>query len=65
VHVEALALHYDHDAFVRAFTQDWPPESAAQLSYRNRIERGPPYRLSQAWRRATFGASYVAHGSSR
>ena len=65
VHVEALALHYDHDAFVRAFTQDWPLASAAQLSYGNRIERGPPYRLSQAWRRATLGASYVAHGSSR
>jgi hypothetical protein len=65
VHVEALALHYDHDAFVRAFTQDWPPASAAQLSYGNRIERGPPYRLSQAWRRAAFGASYVSHDASR
>ncbi|WP_369958498.1 hypothetical protein [Pseudomonas benzenivorans] len=35
--IEALALHYDHDAFVAEFDRQWPAGSPAALSYRARV----------------------------
>ncbi|WP_439860225.1 hypothetical protein [Pseudomonas sp. MBLB4136] len=35
--IEALALHYDHDAFVAEFDRQWPAGSPAALSYRARL----------------------------
>lgn len=37
VFIEALALNYDHDAFLADFDRQWPAGSPAALSYRSRI----------------------------
>ncbi|HSD61946.1 MAG TPA: hypothetical protein VLC55_13925 [Burkholderiales bacterium] len=50
VRIEALPLHYDHTAWVRAFLRDWPPGSDAHVSYFRRLEDGPVYRPEQAAR---------------
>jgi hypothetical protein len=52
VHIDALALPYDHGAFVDRFLARWPEGSAAHASYFRRIDCGPDYRLDSAWRRA-------------
>lgn len=38
--VEAIALSYDHHAFLAEFDRQWPAGSAAAVSYRDRILRG-------------------------
>ena len=38
--VEALSLNYDHDAFLAEFDRQWPADSPAARSYRDRILRG-------------------------
>jgi len=48
VHIDALALDYDHDAFRARFLKRWPPGSAAHESYDRRIADGPDYSLAQA-----------------
>ncbi len=48
VAIEALPLHYDAPAFLRAFDRQWPAGSPAALSYRERISRGPAYAIAQA-----------------
>jgi hypothetical protein len=52
VHIDALALPYDHAAFVDRFLARWPEGSAAHASYFRRIDCGPDYRLDSAWRHA-------------
>jgi len=48
IHVDALALAYDHDAFVGHFRACWPQGSPAHASYYGRIVNGPDYALTQA-----------------
>ncbi len=40
VHVDAMAVHYDHDAWCRRFCSVWPPNSLADRSYGDRIRYG-------------------------
>ena len=49
VHVDALAIHYDHTAWQQAFLANWPSGSPAWLSYYERIANGPDYTPSQAF----------------
>ena len=37
LYIEALALHYDHHAFLAEFDRQWPAGSPAASSYRSRI----------------------------
>jgi hypothetical protein len=48
VRIDALALHYDHRAFVARFLARWPERSPAHVSYYNRIVAGPDYAMAQA-----------------
>lgn len=48
VHVDALALRYDVAAWQTRFLAQWPPGSAAHLSYFDRLCNGPDYALSDA-----------------
>jgi hypothetical protein len=48
VHVDAIAVDYDHAAFVRRFLARWPEGSAAHASYVRRIASGPAYSVTQA-----------------
>ena len=48
VHIDALALPYDHAAFVARFLRRWPPGSSAHASYHARIVGGPDYSIEQA-----------------
>ena len=48
VHVDALAIRYDHAAWQRQFLANWPEGSPAWLSYFARIADGPDYRLQAA-----------------
>jgi hypothetical protein len=50
LHVEAVALHYDHAAWERRFLEQWPQGSDAYRSYFERIVGGPRYTLDQARR---------------
>jgi hypothetical protein len=59
LHVEALAVHYDHVRWLECLLESWPPGSPAHASYIERIVEGPAYdRLV-----ATRGA--VRHGPLR
>lgn len=46
--IDALAVHYDDDAFLERFLARWPQGSAAYLSYFSRITEGPDYSVAQA-----------------
>ena len=46
--IDALAVHYNEDAFLEAFLARWPQGSAAYLSYFSRIVEGPDYSVAQA-----------------
>ena len=48
IHVDALAVHYDHEQWWRTFETLWPPRSAAHLSYGTRIRDGGVIELAQA-----------------
>lgn len=48
--IDALALRYDHDAWLKEFARWWPLGSAAHLSYHRRIVAGPDYLPAQAMR---------------
>jgi predicted phosphodiesterase len=50
VYIDALALHYDHAAWLRRFEQQWPPGSDAHASYYRRIVAGPDYSRESALR---------------
>jgi hypothetical protein len=48
VHINAIALPYDHDAFLGRFQKRWPRGTPAHASYHARIMNGPDYRIAQA-----------------
>lgn len=48
VHIDALALDYDHAAFVGRFLKRWPQGAPAHQSYYRRITAGPDYNIDQA-----------------
>lgn len=48
VYVEALPLKYDNQAFIKWFDSLWPKDSAASISYRNRIVSGPNENIDTA-----------------
>ena len=48
--VEAVPVHYDHEAWLARFDRVWPAGSPASLSYRKRIASGPGYDIEQAVR---------------
>ncbi|MDX1432697.1 MAG: hypothetical protein R3286_09635 [Gammaproteobacteria bacterium] len=50
VHVDALAVRYDHDAWCAAFVALWPPGSPGYVSYYDRLVNGPDFTLAQAVR---------------
>jgi len=50
IHVDALAVAYDHAQWQSEFSANWPGGSAAHLSYHQRIAGGPGYGINQAMR---------------
>jgi hypothetical protein len=52
IHVDALAVRYDHAGWVERFDARWPEGSPASASYRRRILEGPAYEPQQAMRGA-------------
>lgn len=52
LHVDALAVHYDHVAWLKTFEANWPAGSVASLSYRARILNGPRYGINRAMGKA-------------
>jgi hypothetical protein len=48
VHIDAIAVEYDHDAFLDRFLTRWPQGSPAHASYYRRIVDGPDYTIGQA-----------------
>jgi hypothetical protein len=48
VHIDALAVCYDQDAFLARFLARWPEGSPAHASYYRRIVCGPEYAIAQA-----------------
>ena len=49
VHVDALAVRYDTEAWQEIFLANWPPGSPAWLSYFKRTADGPAFRPQQAF----------------
>jgi hypothetical protein len=50
VRIEAVPVRYEHEAWLEDFDRLWPTESAAALSYRERIVSGPRYLIDDAMR---------------
>ena len=48
VHIDAMAVHYDRQAFLARFLARWPQGSPAHASYYRRIVDGPDYAVAQA-----------------
>ena len=48
IHIDALPLAYDQNAFLDLFLARWPVSSAAHASYFQRIVSGPAYEVGQA-----------------
>ncbi len=48
VYIDAIAIEYDHFAFIERFLKRWPAGSPAYESYYSQIVDGPDYRLSLA-----------------
>ena len=48
VHIDAIALPYDSDAFLDRFLARWPAGSAAHASYFERLTAGPDHSIEQA-----------------
>jgi len=48
VHINAIAVGYDHDAFLDCFLKRWPEGSPAHASYYRRIVDGPDYTIGRA-----------------
>jgi len=58
LHVHAVPVRYDHDAWERAFLQSWPPGTPAHAVYFDRIVAGPAYEADQAARgRVVLGSA--------
>jgi len=60
VHVEAIPVRYDHEAWLAEFDRTWPAGSPASLSYRKRIVSGPAYGIEQALRPGAGALSRAA-----
>lgn len=50
LHIDALAIDYDPQAWQAQFLRDWPAGSPAHQSYYQRISTGPDYQPQQAVR---------------
>ncbi len=50
VHVDAIGVEFDADAWLRRFGHQWPPGSDAHLSYFDRIAEGPAFVPREALR---------------
>lgn len=50
VHAEAISIEFDADAWQREFLRQWPADSDANVSYFDRIARGPDYKQNDAIR---------------
>jgi hypothetical protein len=50
VHVDALAVDYDHTLFEHAFLANWPSDSDAHTSYFKRIEGALNLKVTQVLR---------------
>ncbi len=48
IHIDAVPVEYDHDAFIARFLSRWPTASPAHASYYGRIVDGPDYSIPQA-----------------
>jgi hypothetical protein len=48
--VAAIALDFDATRFLERFDRQWPAGSPGAVSYRDRLARGPAYRLAAAAR---------------
>jgi hypothetical protein len=48
IHIDAIALPYDSEAFLRHFLARWPEGTAAHLSYFERITAGPDHTVARA-----------------
>jgi hypothetical protein len=48
VHIDAIPLPYDSEAFLRRFLARWPKGSAAHASYLRRITTGPDHSVERA-----------------
>ena len=48
IHIDAVALPYDSDAFLRRFLARWPEGSTAHAAYFQRITAGPDHSLARA-----------------
>ncbi|MEO6974380.1 MAG: hypothetical protein ABI144_00725 [Gallionella sp.] len=48
VHIDALSICYDSDAWQTQFLANWPKHSAAWTSYYSRILHGPQYSMLEA-----------------
>jgi hypothetical protein len=48
VHIDALAVSYEHGQFLDRFLARWPADTPAHLSYAQRILEGPAYTIAQA-----------------
>ncbi|WP_157572597.1 metallophosphoesterase family protein [Nevskia soli] len=46
---DALVVQYNSDAWLTRFDRQWPPGSAAERNYAERLMHGPHYELHQAW----------------
>ncbi len=60
VHIDAIAVDYDHRQFLDRFLARWPTGSPANLSYAERILQGPAYTIAQAQMGAQVGAPAAA-----
>ena len=56
VHVDAIGVDFDADAWRERFGHQWPPGSDAHLSYFYRIAEGPAYGPQEALRDAQAAA---------
>jgi hypothetical protein len=63
--VDALPVHYDHEAWLRRFLRDWPEGSPAHLSYYFRLINGPEFSLGQAARSGLTVYARLGQGRSR
>jgi hypothetical protein len=48
IHIDAIAIPYDSDAFVGRFLARWPKGSAAHASYFQRLAAGPDHSIARA-----------------
>ena len=62
LHVDAVAIEFDQQAWLSSFDHWWPEGSPAQLSYRRRIVAGPDYTTAQALRQLNPLALAAATG---